>query len=146
MMEQRARARTSSAVDRVRESIDKLRELPLDEIDKELYALECKREDGLGSSKVAAPTPEDDVAISEAIHQVECELEEEKDKITNFSIAQTIVNGLFFIAMVVAVLSYYLQHVNPKAGEVLMAAFKQFAHFKMPNPESLLNSSGKGRK
>lgn len=140
------RVRTTSAADRVRESIDKLRELPLDEIDKELYALECKREEGLGSTKATAPTLEDDVAISEAIHQVECELEEEKDKITNFSIAQTIVNGLFYIAVVVAVLSYYLQHIDPKAGELFMAAFKELGHFDMFNPESLLNSSSKGRK
>lgn len=133
------RERSSSAVERVRESVDKLRSLPLDEIDKDLYELECLREEreaaaGNAASSGKAPTLEDDVAISEAIHEVECELEEEKERITALSLARGIVNSLFYIALIVAFASYYLQNVDPKLGEVVYKVMGELFHVQMVPP------------
>lgn len=127
------RERSSSAVERVRESVDKLRSLPLDEVDKDLYELECKREEEEAAAG-QAPTLDDDVAISEAIHEVECELEEEKEKITMLSVARVIVNGLFYVALIVALASYYLKNVDPKSGDLVYRMLGELLHFEIPVP------------
>jgi len=81
--------RSSSAADKVRESIDRLRTLPLDEIDKDLYELSLKNEakaaaevqaNAAAAAALANATPADDDAITAAIQEVEAELKREESK------------------------------------------------------------------
>jgi hypothetical protein len=77
--------RSSSAADKVRESIDRLRTLPLDEIDKDLYELSLKNEAKAAAEvqanlALASATPADDDAITAAIQEVEAELKREEKK------------------------------------------------------------------
>lgn len=77
------RRRTSSAADRVRESIDKLRTLPLDEVDRDLYELSLKKEADAAafvSANLASVSPDDDAAITAAIQEVDCEIQNENNK------------------------------------------------------------------
>lgn len=82
------RKRSTSAADRVRESIDRLRTLPLDEIDKDLYELSLKADEIAAAevranlSNVANVTAADEAAIQQAIQQVDSELELESRRKT----------------------------------------------------------------
>ena len=82
------RKRSTSAADRVRESIDRLRTLPLDEIDKDLYELSLKADEKAAAevranlSNIANLTAADEAAIMETIQQVDSELEIESRKKT----------------------------------------------------------------
>ena len=79
---------STSAADRVRESIDRLRTLPLDEIDKDLYELSLKADEKAAAevranlSNMANVTAADEAAIMETIQQVDSELEIESRKKT----------------------------------------------------------------
>ena len=79
------RVRTSSAAEKVRESIDRLRTLELDEVDKDLYELSLKNEAKAAAEvqanlALASATPADDDAITAAIQEVEDELKREANK------------------------------------------------------------------
>jgi len=77
-----SRPRTSSAADLVRESIDRLRTLPLEDVDKELYELSLKAEEKAAAEVRAnlGISTEDNAAITAVIQEVESELQLEESK------------------------------------------------------------------
>jgi len=111
-----SRERASSTADKVRESIDKLRTLPLEEVDKDLYELALK-----GDAEAAALvkknleiaanlTSADEAAIMATIRQVDSEIEnEERSKSARRSFVAIAIIG---IAIAVSYRSLSLDHRN----------------------------------